>query len=82
MHGLAVATRLQPFPDHGLGLALAIDVCGINGGKALIDEGVEHGKSGLLVHRPAEDIAPEHQGFDDEFTASERAAIHDASPVG
>ncbi|MNT56878.1 hypothetical protein D3C72_1942140 [compost metagenome] len=88
MDRLAVAARLHPLADNGFahagrvaGHPVGIALGGVDGREALFDKGVENGKARLFVHRPAKDVAAQDQGFDDDLTASERAAVHVLSPL-
>src|SRR5690554_164646 len=87
MHRFAIAAGPHPLADNGLAHArwiawypVGIAFGRVNGGKPCFDIGVQDLETLRLVHRPAKDITPQYQGFDNEFTASKGAAIHEATP--
>lgn len=66
LHALALrgAAGAQPGADDAFRLAAlvaghpaAVDVGGVDGGQARVDQAVEHGKAGGLVGRPAQHVA-------------------------
>ena len=76
----AVAARLHPVAQHRLGLALAIDVGRVDGGKSGIKKGVKDAEGRCLLERPAQHIAAKHQRFKRKIGAAEAALGHGESP--
>ena len=75
--------RLEPAADNGLGLAALVaigpgrvDVGGVDGVEAMIDEGIEHGEAGLFIDGPAKHIAAEHQRDDIDTGIAKWTLVH------
>ena len=79
----AVPARLHPFADDRLGFAAhiardpgRIDIGGVDGVEAGRRKAIQHRERGLLVRRPAEHIAAEHERGDGKISASQTAKLH------
>ena len=84
---VAVAARLHPPADDGFRFAALvaghparIDIGRVDGIETGVGETVENVEGGLLVGRPAEHVAAQHQRGDVEIGSTQAAFLQGASP--